>query len=519
MSSERVLVSNTSAMPAQAHVSPMLLGVNLLLAVIYFLAIAFYFPAGNQIVFAVFVAGEVFHLWQLGTYLYTIWGVGPERPFDAGYLPSVDVFITVAGEPVDIVAATVRGALAQDYAGPYSIVLLNDGLVAGKDNWREIEKLAEAFKVECLTRTVPGGAKAGNINNALRMRPQATLVAVFDADHVPEPFFLSRTVGFFTDERMGFVQSPQYYHNYAANYVSGGAWEQQDLFFGPILRGKDRTGSVFMCGTNMVMRRAALNEVGGMCETNIAEDFMTSLFLHERGWKSTYVPEVLARGLAPEDFLSYYKQQHRWARGSLEIIFRYNPLFRRGLTLPQKIQYLASASYYLTGPVALMNGLLPILFFFTGIEVFTISTNALAMVFIPYICLSLYVLQRSSSFTYSFRALSFSTGSFWLQITALYGVLTGRKTAFAVTSKQQLTGNFLHLVVPHFLYAGLTAVGIAVAVSREGLTASVLTNASWALITCSLFAPMVYAATARGQRTVRPAVFPADVTIRARSAA
>jgi len=92
-----------------------------------------------------------------------------------------------------------------------------------------------------------------------------------------------------------------------------------------------------------------------MCETNIAEDFLTSLFVHSKGWKSVYVPEVLAEGLAPEDFMSYYKQQFRWARGSLEIIFKYNPLFNRGLSLSQKLQYLASASYYLSGVVFLLN--------------------------------------------------------------------------------------------------------------------------------------------------------------------
>ena len=91
-----------------------------------------------------------------------------------------------------------------------------------------------------------------------------------------------------------------------------------------------------MCGTNVAVRRTALDEVGGLCQTNIAEDFLTSLLMHERGWRSVYVPEVLAQGLAPEDFLSYYKQQHRWARGSLEVIFKYNPLRRRGLTWPQR---------------------------------------------------------------------------------------------------------------------------------------------------------------------------------------
>ena len=502
--------TDTTHLPAESRVHKGVLVANLVLAVVYFLAIAFWFPSGEPVLFAVFLAGEVFHLWQLGTYLYTVWGDAPEHPFDPDFAPPVDIFITVAGEPEEIVAATVRGALAQDYRGPVRVVVLNDGFVAGKDNWRDIELLAERMGAECITRRVPGGAKAGNVNNGLRGR-SAPLVAVLDADHVPEPHFLSRTVGYFVDERMGFVQSPQYYDNAAKNYVTGGAWEQQDLFFGPILKGKDRTGSAFMCGTNMVLRRAALEEVGGLCDTNIAEDFLTSLFLHERGWRSAYVPEVLAKGLAPEDFLSYYKQQYRWARGSLEVIFKYNPLWRRGLTWPQRVQYLASASYYLSGPVVLMNALLPLLFFYAGLTVFTISTNALAAVFVPYICFSLYVLQRSASFSYTFRALSFSMGSFWLQTTAVLSILTGRKTAFAVTSKQQLTGNFLHLVAPQILYMVATAVGIGLAVAREGVSASVVTNACWALLSCALFAPFIIAASPLGVRAPRPADTRTDV--------
>ena len=450
--------SDTSHLPGRADVSRGVLLANLVLATVYFLAIAFWFPYGNRLVFGVFVAGEVFHLWQLGTYLYTVWGRAPEHDFDADLHPAVDLLHhrrRRAGRPGRGDGPAARCARTTP-ARSGSRSSTTDWWPARTTGARSSSS-PRGSASRCITRTEPGGAKAGNINHALTLL-DAPLVAVLDADHVPEPEFLARTVGYFTDERLGFVQSPQYYANSEKNYVTGGAWEQQDLFFGPILAGKDRTGSAFMCGTNVVIRRAALDEVGGLCQTNIAEDFLTSLFLHERGWKSVYVPEVLAKGLAPEDFLSYYKQQHRWARGSLEVIFKYNPLVRRGLTWPQRIQYLASASYYLSGLVVLMNALLPLLFFFTGVTVFTISTNALAAVFIPYICLSLYVLQRSSAFSYTYRALAFSTGSFWLQITALTAVLTRRRTTFAVTSKQQINGSFLRLVVPHLVYVAATVV-------------------------------------------------------------
>jgi cellulose synthase (UDP-forming) len=185
------------------------------------------------------------------------------------------------------------------------------------------------------------------------------------------------------------VQTPQFYSNQDMNGITQTAWDQQALFFGPIMRGKNRFNAAFMCGTNMILRRTAVMEAGGMCEFNIAEDFLTSLFVHEKGWKSVYVPEVLAEGLAPEDFLSYYKQQYRWGRGSLEVIFKYNPLLRRGLSRQQRLQYLISASYFLSGLVVVYDAILPLIFLFTGIIAVNTSSMELAIIFIPYIFMTL----------------------------------------------------------------------------------------------------------------------------------
>lgn len=456
------------------------LALNIALALFYFVVITFWFPIGNPVLFALLIAGEVFHVWQAIGYCATVWRPVHEAPFDSNYHPAVDVFITVAGEPVDVVSETVKAALAMDYPD-FTVAILNDGYVAKKDNWREIEEMAEGLGVSCITRQIPGGAKAGNINHGLR-QTKSPLVAVFDADHVPHPDFLAKTVGYFTAKNMGFVQSPQFYKNFSYNNVTGTAWEQQELFFGPLCKGKNRFNATFMCGTNMVIRRTALAEAGGMCETNIAEDFLTSLFIHERGWSSFYVAEVLAEGLAPEDFSSYYKQQFRWTRGSLEVVFRYNPLLRRGLSWAQRWQYLYSASYFLSGIVVLINMALPLAFFFWGAVPLAISTMALAGVFLPYIFTTIYTLQRSSNYSFTFRALAFAVSAWPIQLKALAAVIVNQKTAFSVTSKRRISGNFVRLVIPHLLYITLVGAGIAVALVREGLDTSVITNAAWALL-------------------------------------
>ena len=467
------------------------LALNVALAILYFIAIAFFFQHGNPYLFAALIAGEIFHIWQIIGFSATTWNPQKERKFDESMGEPVDIFITVAGEPVEIVEETVRAAKTIDYPN-FSIYILNDGFVAGKDNWKDIEKMAARNGIGCITRREPGGAKAGNINHGLR-QTKAPFIVIFDADHVPKPNFLKRTMGFFTYDKMGFIQTPQFYKNQTENVVTQTAWDQQSLFFGPIMKGKNRTNSVFMCGTNMVLRRTMLEEVGGMCEFNIAEDFLTSLFVHEKGWHSHYVPEVLAEGLAPEDFLSYYKQQFRWTRGSLEVIFKYNPLFRRGLSWPQKMQYLASASYYLSGVVVLIDALIPLAFLFFGLTAITTSSMLLAMIFLPYIFLSLYILQQTSNFTYTFRAISFSISSFWLQLRALVAVLANQKTSFVVTSKSAIQGNFLYLSIPHLIYIALAVIGVAIALAREGLSASLLANLAWVLVNIVAFIPFIMA--------------------------
>lgn len=472
--------------------SKKLLLLNVVMAVFYFLALTFLFTPGNRFLFGLLIAGEAFHLFQIIGFCHTIWDSKVSAKFNKNFSQPVDVFITVCGEPTEIVEETARAALAMDYPR-HSVYLLNDGYVANRDNWQEMETLANHLGITCITRTEPGGAKAGNINHALR-KTQSPFVVIFDADHVPHRDFLQQTMGFFTDPRMGFVQTPQFYKNQYVNNVADSAWHQQTLFFGPIMSGKNRTNSAFMCGTNMVIRRSALLEAGGMCETNIAEDFLTSLFIHAKRWKSLYIPRVLAEGLAPEDFLSYYKQQFRWTRGSLEVVFRENPFFKRGLTLAQKLQYIFSASYYLSGTVVLIDALLPLIFLFTGITTVQTHTMNLALIFMPYIFLNLYLLQKSSNASYSFAAICFSLSSFYIQIKALISVLARQKTSFSVTSKSQVEGNFLHLAYPQMAYVGVSVIGLGVGLMREGLSTSLMANLAWVIINIIMFMPFILAA-------------------------
>lgn len=474
--------------------SKTILSLNIIFTLFYF---SWWFTPGiigNHLLFFLLFFGEIYHVAMALLFSITLWPRKrdiPQLENGKDFFPSVDIFITVAGEPVDIVRKTSRAALEQLYPNK-KVFILNDGFVAKKDNWEDMEKLAKELDIACITRRRAHGAKAGNINNALK-ETKGELVVILDADMVPYDDFLSKTVPFFTDQEVGFVQTPQYYVNHSLNEITSGAWEQQELFFGPIMRGKDGHNAAFICGTNVVIRRSALEEAGGMCEDNIAEDFLTSQYIHRNGWKSYYVPEVFSEGLAPEDLLSYYKQQLRWARGSLEVLFNENPLFKKGLTFMQKLQYLSSGLYYLNGVIVLIDIIMPVIYLFSGIKPVATTTTSFAIFFIPFIIINLYSIYIVSGRHITFRAISFSQSSFILQLQALTSIILRRKMGFAVTSKQALSGNFLFLAAPHIIYTLVGFIAVYVGINREGVNPSIMTNIAWLIFNIILFIPFIKA--------------------------
>ncbi len=473
-----------------------LIGLNLAMTAFYFSWWLTPSHIDNKFLYFLLFIGEIYHIFMALTFWHTI-APGQLKIKKVNrskkFLPTVDIFITVAGEPVEIVKQTINKVLNMNYPKSF-IYILNDSLVAKKENWREYEYLAEEMGVFCITRTVSGGAKAGNINHALKITT-GKLIAIFDADMQPRPNFLSRLIPYFRNKKVGFVQTPQYYKNWQNNLVSSGAWAQQEFFFGPIMKGKEKSNSAFICGTNFLIRRTALLEAGGMQENNIAEDFLTSLFVHNNGWLSYYVNEVLSEGLAPEDMLSYFKQQLRWARGSLEIVFtRNNPLFKKRLSWHQRIEYLSSSLYYFNGIIVLIDIVMPLLFLFFGIRPVAASSTSFALFFVPFIFLNLYSLRMASADRISFQALSFTQSSWTLQILALKSILLKQKMKFEVTSKRALTGNYINLAYPHITYIVLAFMGSITAVLREGINPSVITNIAWVLVNTILFIPFIMAA-------------------------
>ena len=427
---------------------------------------------GHPLLFVLLVVAELFNAVQaLGFW----WTVGRQRPPRhvpwTGRPPDVDVLIPVYNEPVDVVEPTVAAATRLRGARVH-VALLDDGDRA------EMEALAARHGVRYIRRPTHEGAKAGNINHALG-RTSSPFVAIFDCDHVPRLRFLERTLGRLVDRRVALVQTPQYYANARRGGVAAASWAQQALFFGPIARGKDARGAMFCCGTNMVFRRAALDDVGGFPTRSVTEDFELSVVLHERGWRTEYVPEVLALGLGPEDMASYVSQQHRWARGCLSAL---PAILRARLPTRLRLQYLLSSMFFLSGWTALVYLLLPVIRITTGAQPLAgSSADQFLLHFAPYFGLALLAVGVAGAGTYTFAAFSLTFATFWIHIHASIAVLRGRPGTFVVTPKHGDTGLQLRAVWPTLLMLVALAAAAVLGLTRDRSPAT-LNNVAFAAL-------------------------------------
>jgi cellulose synthase (UDP-forming) len=267
----------------------------------------------------------------------------PPPPQPAGL--SVDIFVTACGEPLLLVERCLAAACA--VRGPHKTWLLDDG------HDPALERLAARLGAGYLTRVGRKDAKAGNLNAALA-QTNGDIVVIFDIDHAPTPDFLERSAGYLADPAVGFVQVMLTFCNERQSWVARASSESSLDFYNPTSIGADGLGSATLIGSNALIRRAALDSIGGY-QPGLAEDLATSLALHGAGWRSVYVPEPLAPGLAPPDLAAWFTQQLKWARGVFEILLTDYPRLWPRLTWGQRAAYSVRMTYYWIGPVAAVH--------------------------------------------------------------------------------------------------------------------------------------------------------------------
>ena len=413
---------------------------------------------------------------------------------------TVDVFITTYGEDLDVIRRTVVAALA--IHGRHRTWVLDDG------RSDEVRDLSAELGARYVRRLSSGGAKAGNVNHALTLA-KGDYFAIFDADFVPAPAFLLETVPFFADARVAFVQTPQTYGNLHTT-IAKGAGYMQTVFYRFVQPGRNRFNAAFCVGTNVIFRRTAIDDVGGMYTDSKSEDVWTSLMLHERGWRTIFIPTVLAVGDAPETVEAYAKQQLRWATGGFEILLTHNPLSpRRRLTADQRIQYLVTATFYLTGITPLLLLLVPPLEIYFDLRPMALSISVAT--WLLYYA-GFYLMQIGLAWftlgSFRWQTLTLATVSFPIYLKAFVNALTQHDVGWQATGARRGATSPFNFIVPQVLFFVFLALTSVVAVWRDWGNGVATLATAWNLTNTLILGAFLLAAR-REARALRKGTSPA----------
>ena len=360
---------------------------------------------------------------------------------DSRFTPSVDILIPTYNEPTFILQRTVIGCQALDYPDK-KVYLLDD------TQRPEVRQMAAELGCEYLTRPDHFYAKAGNLNQAIS-QTHGHLIVVFDADFVPTTNFLTRTVGFFQDERIALVQTPQSFYNadpIARNLgLENVVTPEEEVFYRQIQPIKDGADSVICAGTSFVVRRSALQAAGGFVTESLSEDYFTGIRLSAQGYRLIYLDEKLSAGEAAANIAAHASQRLRWARGTLQAFFiEANPLTIRGLRPLQRLAHLEGLIHWFTSISRVGFLLVPLAYSFLGVIPVRATLGELLYFFLPYYLVQLAVFSwlnnRSRSALLSdiySLALCFP-----LALTVIQVMLNPFSSQFNVTPKGQKSDRF-----------------------------------------------------------------------------
>jgi cellulose synthase (UDP-forming) len=380
----------------------------------------------------VLLVAETWAYLNMCMFVFITWTLSDREPGPAPAGRTVDVYITCYNEPLEILRRTAIGARAIRY--PHMTYLLDDGK---RD---EVKMLAEELGIGYIRRVGNEHAKSGNLNHALAWT-NGEFILQLDADHVPLPNILDRSLGYFNDPEIALIQSPQDFYNtdsftHVVNDEGRRLWEENRIFYSLIQPGRDRWNATFFCGSCGVLRRSAIESIGGFQSQTIIEDMETTIELHRRGWKTAYHRETLAYGLSPAAADQYHVQRLRWGQGAMQVVRKIKPLTATGLTLPQRICYFAGTCCYFEGWQKFVFYGMPLLYLFTGIMPIGGNQHDFLIRLVPYLILAISAFELLSRGTgYLFISERFTMVRFWTYMMTISALFTRKPLKFNVTPK------------------------------------------------------------------------------------
>ncbi len=419
---------------------------------------------------------------------------------DDAAFPDVDVFVFTINEPEELLEKTIYACKRMKYPdrGKVHVYLCDDG---ARDSMHE---LAERMGSRYLRRGVNTDAKAGNFNYAL-IKSKSPLIAIFDADMMPKENFLLRTVPYFVaDEKVGFVQTPQHFYkkdifqrSLPRRYVPQ---NEQDYFYQVIQKTKNSSNSVILAGSNTLLRRSAVETIGGFVTGTLTEDFSTGIELEKKGFVGISIDEVLADGLPPMDFGSLIKQRRRWAKGCIQSGRKTGYLRSNTLSARQKMNYFSSIIYWYSSLKRLIYIVAPMLFCLAGIGVMRCEPWEIALFWFPlYGCISLCIYRFSRKIRSLYWTNIYETVLMPFLLPAVIKELFGfHQKTFDVTAKKQAAKDkkkTLGYLAPYVVLLLLNLVSLAMVVYRSYMEAGwhyvllivyLFVNCHYLLIACRI---------------------------------
>ena len=277
------------------------------------------------------------------------WRAVPDpHPLPHGAEPTVGIIIPCCGEPVGMILRTISSILRQDWPRKRMVIVVSDdghdpALALAVQSWPVLYHSPPP-------RFAPGrdgAAKAGNLNSAFAMlvaeHPELRYIETRDCDdELGSNGFLRQAVGQLEhDERLAFVQSIK-----EAQVSAGDPFNNREaMFYRGQMLSRNAANATFPCGSGLVWRRTALEDIGLFPTWNLVEDLQSGIEALRRGWDSCYLPIVGAVGQhSPEDVPNVYKQRGTWAIDTVRLMI-WGDL--RGLRLRQRMQFAELLCYYL----------------------------------------------------------------------------------------------------------------------------------------------------------------------------
>lgn len=326
----------------------------------------------------------------------------PQIPMS--WYPDVDVLIATHNEEPELLYKTVNACVNFDYPDPEKvhIYLCDDG------NREEVAQLAKHFGVGYLGLANNREAKSGNYNNAIA-HTSSPLIATFDADMIGRHTFLMETVPYFylpyvkrdkngewiprapeevdPNYKIGLIQTPQSFYNpdlFQFNlYAERNIPNEQDFFSREVNIMRNSVNAIAYTGSNTLISREALNDIGNFPTDTITEDFETGLKIQAAGYTCYATDKVQASGLATTTIKSMITQRVRWARGVIQSVRNCNVPFNPNLTFNAKWSYMSSFLYWWSFAQRLVFTLAPIMFALFDLRIVSCTVEQLLLFWVP----------------------------------------------------------------------------------------------------------------------------------------